>query len=431
MENVKIGKRLFGGFALVVGLVAVMCLMTILTTGDVKRANRDVSEALEQAASVEQGRARHDQVTAALRAVRGDLTAAAGDVRNALLQNRAQVALFNKEHPEPLGRLLSGPDGEALRALLPESETALGRLEEIRRRLLELDQSIQQGWAPQHPGLAQALNDLKRTQLYWALNVANMIFVRSSISELLCEEIADTPLEEFKNGPLYARYAAEMPTLETALAKASATNAKLWEASFKLNRLVFANDWEGVRLLYRDEFPAAIKSMAVDIDSVLTQEEAALRAQERISQQLNDPVNALLDETAELLLGFEAQLEETGQVQMEAARQAALAVGETRHRVEAKLTVQGDRRVGTMSERAGRRGKWREMALIMGGCVGFSGGRRKTFKLAPLAENGHLGHLIWHRSAGLKKPSNFVKIALAQVIRAGVFCLGRGRLRPG
>ncbi len=338
MENVKIGKRLFGGFALVVGLVVVMCLMTILTTEDVKRANRDVSEALEQAAAVEQGRARHDQVSAALRAVRGDLIAAAGDVRNALLQNRPQVALFTEEHPESLGRLLSGSDGEVLRALLPESETALGRLEEIRRRLLELDQSIQQDWTPQHPGLAQALNDLKRTQLYWTLNVANMIFVRSSISELLFEELQDTPLEEFKNGPLYARYAAVFPALGTALEKASATNAGLWEASFKLNRLVFANDWEGVRLLYRDEFPAAIKSMAVDIDSVLTLEEAALRAQERISQQLTDPVNALLDEATELLLGFEAQLEETGRAKMEAGRQAALAVDETRQRVEAKLS---------------------------------------------------------------------------------------------
>ena len=338
MENVKIGKRLFGGFALVVGLVAVMCLTTILTTEDVMQANYEVSEALEQASSVEQGLARHHELTVALRSVRGELTAAAGALRNGLLQNLPQVALFDEAHPEPLGRLLDGPDSEALLALLPASSEATERLAEIRQTLVELDLRVREGWKPQHPGLGKALNDLKRTQLYWTLKVANMIFVRSSISELLYEELADTPLEEFKAGPLFRQYASGFPVLESALNKASAANARLWEASYSLNRLIFSSDWEGVRLLYRDEIPPAVKSMSVDIDSVLTLEENALQAQEQIVQLLNGPVNALLDEAVGLLRGFEAQLDETGREQVAAVQQAALAVGEKRRAVESKIS---------------------------------------------------------------------------------------------
>ena len=335
MIGISIGKRLFGGFFLVIVLVAAMWLFTHRTTGAISRANGEVAGALSEVATAEATVGRLSGWAKQLTGVRYELHRAVGDLRDDLLQNQAEIALFPAGNP--LMTFLQSPEAENLAATL--HTTSFEKLREVAKRLDELNQALRQGWQPRHEGLAKGLNDLKRTEIYWGLKVANMLFIQSSISELVPDELTDTPLEEFKQSKVYQRYATDFPALAQAVAKAAPTNEQLWNDADALNRLTFSGKWEKARLLYRDKFPPAIKSMAVDLDSVLALEENVLRAQEQTVALLNNEVNEQIAAADSLLTGLEKELDQSLQTQAVGVDHAAREVKEKRRSVDEKIAA--------------------------------------------------------------------------------------------
>ncbi|BCR06802.1 hypothetical protein DESUT3_38710 [Desulfuromonas versatilis] len=337
MISNSIGRRLAAGFAAVVALVALMCLVTLWATRGVKQANLDVSRALDSAIAAQDQSAQSEALIGLVRQTRAELDRAVGALRDALLQNRDEVGLFEEGKPDPLAAFLNAPESARLVESLAEGAAGLDKLGKARQALLEADEKLRGMWRPRHEGLANGLNDLKRAQIYWALKVANMIFIQSSIGELLDEELADTPLAEFKAGPLYQRFAPGFAPLAAAVERAEPVNARLWETSYKLNSLTYESKWEQVRKLYRDEVPSAIKSMAVDLDGVLALEEQALRAQEKTVALLNGPLNEVYRQVVALLDEMEGQLEQRVLQQASVVAAASEVLRDKRQGVEDKL----------------------------------------------------------------------------------------------
>jgi len=272
----SIARRLAAGFYLVMLLVVLMCVFTLWATGRIDRADSVVSQALSESFRVQEQATRYGSWISLLNETEASLNALLASQGERILENAADVRILAGGETHPLENLLQSQTWRSLEEFVPEARAIIKRLDESAAAMVEIDQRIYQQWQQRHEGLAQTLNDLKRSQIYWALKVANMLFVRSTIGELLDEELMDTDLEEFINGRIYTAYADSFPTLVSALEKARPVNERLWKQSFKLNTLLMLGKWDEARILFRDEVPTAIKSMAVDIDSVLQQENAIL-----------------------------------------------------------------------------------------------------------------------------------------------------------
>lgn len=307
--QLTIGKRLACGFAAVMALVGIMFAMTWWGTRDLSEAHRQLGDALRASSRVQVEAASLDGWAKLLKETRSDLTTRLNGLRAAVLTNAARAALYPPDQTDALARLLEDGSLDAMVKTLPETEAAVAQLRQAHDALLVVDEQVRETWQPRHEGLAEALDGIKRTQLYWVLKVANMLFVKSGISELLYEELGDTPLEEFRTGPIYRRYAGDYPELVAALDRAAVGNARLWDASYELAGLIMEGKWEPARLLYRDLFPTTVKSMSVDIDQVLARERQILHAQQEVVGMLNNQVKQASEQAMEALAKLQGQVE--------------------------------------------------------------------------------------------------------------------------
>jgi methyl-accepting chemotaxis protein len=307
--QLTIGKRLGCGFAAVLVLVGMMFAMTWWGTRDLSMANKELGDALRASSLVKVEPTAQEIWAAQLKETRADLVAHLNGLRDAVLNNAAQAELFSADQSDALSQLVAGDILSEMVKSLPETQSAVESLQQADEALRTVDEQIRSTWRPRHEGLAEALDEIKRTQLYWTLKVANMLFIKSSIGELLYEELTDTPLEEFRAGPVYNRFAADFPVLTEALAKATESNSRLWDASYKLAGLTMESNWEQARILYRDEFPSTVKSMSVDLDQVLAVEGQILQAQHEVVGLLNQQVKQSSGQALSALDQLQGQLE--------------------------------------------------------------------------------------------------------------------------
>lgn len=303
-----IGKRLGCGFAAVMVLVGVMFAMTRWGTQDLGRAHEELGEALRASSLVKLEPTDREIWQANLKEARADLTGRLNGLRDAVLNNAAQAALFTDGQSDALSQVVNSGMLDGIVKALPETEPATAQLHRAHEALRSVDEQIKNEWKPRHDGLAEALDEVKRTQLYWTLKVANMLFIKSGIGELLYEELTDTPLEEFRNGAIYERFSSDFPALITALDNAAESNARLWDASYKLAGLAIESKWEQARILYRDAFPSTVKSMSVDIDQVLAVEGQILQAQHHVVTLLNNEVKEASEQALGALAGLQDAL---------------------------------------------------------------------------------------------------------------------------
>ncbi|PLX91125.1 MAG: hypothetical protein C0620_12080 [Desulfuromonas sp.] len=286
LAQITIGWRLIGGFTAVLLLVVTMSFVNLAAIDDIDLADDRVNQALDSATHSQEQAAQITTWLTQLERCEADITSNLLGIEEAFLHNSPTVSLF-PNGDDPLDTLLASTNRTRMATAFPETAPLFTRMEALQQQIQAEADQISQIWQPRHEGLSQALNELKRTQLYWTLKVTNMIFIRSSIGELLFEELEDTPLEEFRNGALYQRYAEQFPPLQQAIDNASDENAQLRKASFKLDSLMFDGKWDQVRTFYRDQFPARVKSMAVDIDFALQMENRILSQQEQAITLLN------------------------------------------------------------------------------------------------------------------------------------------------
>jgi methyl-accepting chemotaxis protein len=336
-KNWTVKQRLYLGFLVIITLVLGLFVSNYWTTAKIKRADSELSAALDAAAQVQDESSRTARWLAAVERSRTGLRIAMDGLRDGLLENRAEVGLFVDGRDDSLQGFLASAELQEIKAQLPDVSARLSQLQELHEQLQDSDQRLRQIWRPRHEGLAESLAELKRTQLYWALKVANMLFVKSSISELLYEELADTPLEEFRSGVVYSRLAETVPDLTAALNSAAPVNQRLWDASYELNSLIMSSEWEQARMLYRDQVPPAIKAIAVDLDRVITAERRILSDQQRTVALLNGEIKARSDSVMAIFDELESFLSELEVASGNSVQAASRAILQKHSAIEASI----------------------------------------------------------------------------------------------
>ncbi|APG28679.1 hypothetical protein A7E78_13065 [Syntrophotalea acetylenivorans] len=336
-KNWTVKQRLYLGFLVIITLVLGMLASNYWTTAKIKRADGELEAALDAAAQVQDESSRATRWLAAVNESRTGLRMAMDGLRDGLLENRAEVGLFADGRDDTLQSFLDSSELKEIGAQLPDFGARLSQLQELHDQLLASDERLRQVWRPRHQNLAESLAELKRTQLYWALKVANMLFVKSSISELLYEELGDTPLEEFRSGPVYNSLADKLPALNAALNKAAPINERLWDSSYELNSLIMSSEWEQARILYRDQVPPAIKAMAVDLDRVISVERRILSDQQKAVALLNGKVKATADDVIEIFKDLEISLAELEVASGHSVQAASSAILQKRSAIESNI----------------------------------------------------------------------------------------------
>ncbi|WP_321530420.1 methyl-accepting chemotaxis protein [uncultured Desulfuromonas sp.] len=343
VSRLAIGWRLAAGFAAVLLLVVIMSSATIYSISDIEQANTHVNNALDSATNIQQRTGQINTWLNQLERCESNVKNSLLSMEEAFLRNKAQVHLFDDQQ-DPLKHWLSSRQRSELTKELPQTAALITNLERLQTEIETNAHKISETWRPRHEGLSQALNELKRTQIYWALKITNMIFVQSSIGELLYEELEETPLETFRNGATYQRYAEQFPPLKQAVDNASDENRQLRKASFALEALIMEGEWDKVRTLYRDEFPSRIKSMAVDLDFALQMENRILYQQEDAIALLNSklkPTTAELSQTIrqlrKILQESMSQVNQTGSASsqnvLDARHQVTTQISNTKQRI--------------------------------------------------------------------------------------------------
>lgn len=341
--HLTIGRRLLLGSAAVVFLVAIMAGLNIWSTSSIVAANSGARAAFDQAAQVQEEATVMAGALQALNHTQSEVNRVQRDMIEAIVANQTDITGFADGSRDPLGNFLAGEDAGKIRELLPEAAAQLSALGDANRRLLAASQAVHDQWRPRHGGLSVALQELKRTLLYWNLQIANNIFIQSGIGDLTYEEVGDTPVEEFRKSALYKQYSGEFPDLVRNLDNAAKTNRKLYEATGKLGMLMLTGKWEQVRIHYRDNFPSAIKSMAIDIDNILAVENVAAGAQEKAMTIMNGELRDASQAASTVL----ATLQKEFAQHVTERRAASAAVTEAF--LEKKADLSGAARVRTLN----------------------------------------------------------------------------------
>ena len=336
-KNLTVAKRLYLGFFVIIALVVGMFVSNYWTTAKIKKADGELAAALDAAAQVQDESSRMTRWLAAVEQSRAGLRMAMDGLRDGLLENHSAVGLFNDGRENTLQGFLLSAELKEIEGQLPGFSDRLSELQQLNDQLQAAEERLRQTWRPRHEGLAESLAELKRTQLYWALKVANMIFVKSSITELLYEELGDTPLEEFRAGSVYEGFSANLPDLKAAVSKAAPINEQLWDASYELNSLIMESKWEQARMLYRDQVPPAIKAMAVDLDRVINGERRILRDQQRAVALLNGEIKTLCNDVVEIFDELALQLAELETASGAGVQQASKAILQKRSAIETSI----------------------------------------------------------------------------------------------
>ncbi|MBN1959283.1 MAG: hypothetical protein JXQ81_03865 [Desulfuromonadales bacterium] len=284
----NIAWRLGGGFGLIIFLVMVMYGIFSWETRQISSAYERSSRSIEESSLAEKKVNDLKRKVSALTELENKMQLSLGAVQGAMLSNKTKiesdwtakskkspVEIFIKDTGESIGRdIKNGREWQ---------ETLVAGDQEIRAAIAEIDQL----WRPRHEGLIDSLSALKRTELNWTLKVANMLFVQSSLGELLFEDISETPLEEFKSGSIYTEFASEVPELKTALEKTAEANKRLYNGVDELDNFAFSSEWEEARLYYRDVFPPNVKTIMVELDNVINLENKILYQQSQAARILD------------------------------------------------------------------------------------------------------------------------------------------------
>jgi methyl-accepting chemotaxis protein len=313
--QISIRARLILGFCAIMSLVIILVAFTYWGTARIEAANQKVQKNLAYSTST---RKLATETTTWMNLLNKTRSAHDEELRllaQALLQNKTPEEMEKIRPGTALSKLLKHPERSRLEAEIPELKDLFSRLEKQHKTLQATATEIKETWHARHEGLEKALNDLKRTQIYWALKVANMLFVQSSITELVEENLADTPLEQFRESDIFTQHAPEFDILRTRINAAAQSNKELWQASHQLNDLMMRAEWEKARILYRDKVPPLVKSISVDIDTVLQIETYILRSQtqavailnERLVPQAHDATQTLGDIGSALNVAMESR----------------------------------------------------------------------------------------------------------------------------
>jgi methyl-accepting chemotaxis protein len=339
MIRLSIGQRLGGGMLAVVALLGVMCAVGLWSTRQIRQAGeraalaqREAEQAQEDAARAKQWRARIDR----------GRTAHAAHLRrlsDALLNNEPIDSLVGEDAPDAVAELLNCEQMRGLRAADPSSCELLDQLNAGHAEFIEAAAGLGETWQVRHEGLAEALDDLQRTYMYWTLKVANLIFVQSMLGEIVPEEEQDTPLGRFMSGEIYQCYADDLPMLREAVERAKQEDLRLWEAAGELDMKALMSEWEEARKLYRDVFPPATKAIAVHLGDVLRVESVILERQVEARQMFREQVTPAADRITSMMDGVDQQLEILVSRCDERVEAAAGAVAEARADVSRKINL--------------------------------------------------------------------------------------------
>ena len=284
----SIKTRLILGFCATMSLVAILASFTFIGTAKISAAHDKVSENLKMASAT---REQAEKTTAWINILNNTKSRHDTELRlmaQALLENVTKAELDSIRPGTAISQLINHAQRQTLETSTPELKNEFKHLDLIRNQVLISSEKIKKLWHARHEGLEQELNDLKRTQIYWTLKVANMLFVKSSITALVKEELEQTPMEQFKAGAVYRKHAPQFDILRTKIAAAATSNEELWKVSHKLNDMMMRGQWEQARILYRDKIPTLTKSMSVDIDSILQIENYVLKSQKKAIDLLNN-----------------------------------------------------------------------------------------------------------------------------------------------
>jgi methyl-accepting chemotaxis protein len=275
------------------------------------------------------------QALTRVRDVRRSLNAELGKLHGQMMGNKDELIFF--DDPE-LATFFAEENLADYEDLLGFSAAWSAQKSADFANLLTTSAQLRKVWQPIHKGLYSSLSEQKRTLLYWTLKITNMLFIQSSIDELVYDDIAKTPLEEFKNGPMYQRYASQFPALKQAFDKVSVNNEKLFKKAPELDMMTFFGKWEEARIFFRDNFPATVKGILVDLDQVIALENRLVRAQEEavnlLDTQLTPQVTTLVRE----LEGLENRLQQLRQDSDLAVASATSEVLALNAEVQKKIT---------------------------------------------------------------------------------------------
>jgi len=306
--RISIQTRLILGFCATMTLVVILAAFTYWGTTKIESANWEVKKNLAYSNSVQKQAGKTTRWMNLLNKTRSEHDEDLRLLAQALLQNKTREELESIKPGSALEKILQHSARTQLESDLPELKELFTILEVQRTELQTTAAEIQKTWHPRHEGLEQALNNLKRTQIYWALKVANMLFVQSSITALVKEDIEDTPLEQFRNSETFSRHAPEFDILRSKMDAAAKSNTELWQVSHQLNDLMMEGAWEKARILYRDKIPTLVKSISVDIDTVLQIENYILRSQKQAVSMLNNNLAPQAHKAAQTLNGIGSAL---------------------------------------------------------------------------------------------------------------------------
>jgi methyl-accepting chemotaxis protein len=299
--HLTISLRLILGASVIVLLVACMSLISIRATSGLLDANQQVSNSLNKSASFQERVAEYGHWRQEIDATQANLSLTMRHLIAGMVDNHNELNGFVVGVNDPLGDFLNSAEAAEVKKQFAGSKGIFEKLQELHDSILLSSEELHDAWQPRHDGLAEELNTLKRHINYWNLKVANTIFLRSSMLEIMPEELGDTPVEEFRNSLVFQKFAVGFPILNEKVTSAANSNAKLYEASDKIAMLSLMGDWEKVRTFYRDNFPATIKSILVDIDQVIAIEQQSLHAQHKAMQILNEQLNQASSEATESL----------------------------------------------------------------------------------------------------------------------------------
>lgn len=284
----NIATRLGVGFGLIIVLSLAMYGVFSWGTGEIRQAHESSSEAMKNAALVEEKSSDILKQIAALRNLQSAVHKSIGQIQNGMLNNAEQINTgWNRQGGTLIENFLN-TSGMKIETRLKDGRQLKEVLIERDGKIREVIDKIEQLWVPHHRGLIESLSALKRTELNWTLKVANMLFVQSSLGELLYEDIEETPIEEFKTSKTYQKYAPVFPELMTAIEKTLTANEKLYNGVDELDNLAFDGKWEEARLYYRDVFPANIKLIMVELDNVINRENKVLFQQSQAAKIVED-----------------------------------------------------------------------------------------------------------------------------------------------
>jgi len=312
----KIAVRLGFGFGLIIFLTLAMYGVFSWGTGEIRGAFESSSSAMENAATVEKKSQEIEKKAAALRQLQGGLQASLAEIQKGMLNNAEQINSQLMIDESPIQSFLD-TEGNGILSDLKDDYAWKEKLISADAMVKEALEKITDLWKPQHQGLVEGLSALKRTELNWTLKVANMLFVQSSLGELLYEEIEETPIEEFKTGGLYQKYAPIYPELKAALENTAEANEKLYTGVDELDNFAFDGKWEEARLYYRDVFPTNVKSIMVDLDNVINIENKVLYQQGQVAQiferELKTPIVGIIKDIEKIEGRYRAELTQANQ----------------------------------------------------------------------------------------------------------------------